>query len=204
MAVGAVLEKNRQAMDDSIYQSLDYVYRKQQPQQAAWTDLQNLYDGANGALDKSYSNQRAGIFDGVDDEIERNAQLLSAHEEYLQAKAALDDEYAQREKDLVQSQHDIQMNIWQDLLSRTGTIFSQMAEMIKNTAGESSAAYKVMFLTNQSISMAQAMINTEVAATKAMAEGGYVMGIPMARSNPWFGLCVCWINCSSNYNWYGP
>lgn len=182
MAVGAVLEKNRQSMDDSIYQSLDYVYRKQQPQQAAWTDLQNLYDGANGALDKSYSNQRSGIFDGVDDETERNAQLLSAHEDYLMAKAALDDEYAQREKDLIQSQHDIQMNIWQDLLSRTGTIFSQMAEMIKNTAGESSAAYKVMFLTNQSISMAQAMINTEVAATKAMAEGGYVMGIPMAAA----------------------
>ena len=57
-----------------------------------------------------------------------------------------------------------------------------MAEMVKNTAGESSAAYKVMFLTNQGISMAQAVINTEVAATKAMAEGGFVMGIPMATA----------------------
>lgn len=182
MAVGAVLDKNRQKIDDRQYQSLDYVYRKQQPSQAAWTDLQNQYDGDQGALSKAYSEQRGGIFSGVDDEMERNAQLLTAHEDYLMAKAALDDEYAQREKDLIQSQHDIQMNIWQDLLSRTGTIFSQMAEMIKNTAGESSAAYKVMFLTNQSISMAQAMINTEVAATKAMAEGGFVMGIPMATA----------------------
>lgn len=182
MGVDSVLLKNSQKIDDMSYQSLDYVYRRNQPNQAAWTDLQNQYYGQQGALNKAYSEQRGGIFSAVDDENERNSQLLAAHEQYLQAKAALDDEFAQRGKDLVQSQHDAQMNIWQDLLTRTGTIFSSMAEMIKNTAGESSAAYKVMFLTNQSISMAQAMINTEVAATKAMAEGGYVMGIPMASA----------------------
>ncbi|WP_287909843.1 transglycosylase SLT domain-containing protein [Acinetobacter sp.] len=182
MGVDSVLLKNSQKIDDMSYQSLDYVYRKQQPNQAAWTDLENQYYGQQGALNKAYSEQRGGIFSAVDDENERNSQLLAAHEQYLQAKAALDDEFAQRGKDLVQSQHDAQMNIWQDLLTRTGTIFSSMAEMIKNTAGESSAAYKVMFLTNQSISMAQAMINTEVAATKAMAEGGYFMGIPMASA----------------------
>lgn len=57
-----------------------------------------------------------------------------------------------------------------------------MAAMVKETSGESSAAYKAMFLVNQGISMAQALINTEVAATKAMAEGGMVAGIPMATA----------------------
>ena len=54
--------------------------------------------------------------------------------------------------------------------------------MVKDSAGESSAAYKSMFLLNQGISIAQAVINTEVAATKAMAEGGMIAGIPMATA----------------------
>lgn len=113
---------------------------------------------------------------------DRYQALLDAHKEYREGMAALDVQYDQQVKDLAQSQYDAQMSIWQDLLSRTGTIFNDMAEMVKNTAGESSAAYKVMFLTNQGISIAQAMINTEVAATKAMAEGGMVAGIPMATA----------------------
>ena len=54
--------------------------------------------------------------------------------------------------------------------------------MVKNTAGESIAAYKAMFFVNQGISIAQALINTEVAATKAMAEGGFIAGIPMSTA----------------------
>ena len=54
--------------------------------------------------------------------------------------------------------------------------------MVKETSGESSAAYRAMFLVNQGISIAQALINTEVAATKAMAEGGMIAGIPMATA----------------------
>lgn len=170
MAVGDVLEKNRQSMDDSIYQSLDYVYRKQQPQQAAWTDLQNLYDGANGALDKSYSNQRAGIFDGVDDEIERNAQLLTAHEDYLMAKAALDDEYAQREKDLIQSQKMEQLNLWGGILSTAQNTFAQLTQSAKDGAGEQSSVYRTMFAMQQAFSVASSMVAAWTAYTTAFAD----------------------------------
>ena len=107
------------------------------------------------------------------DKINSTPKALAAYSNAIRYKQA---------KDLAKSQHDLQMSIWQDLLSRTGTIFNDMAEMVKNTSGESSAAYKTMFLVNQGISMAQARINTEVAATKAMAEGGFVMGIPMATA----------------------
>lgn len=114
---------------------------------------------------------------------ERFQQLSIERENaYLSQKLANQLQYDQQVKDLNRSQHQAQLDIWQDLLTRTGTVFSQMAEMVKNTAGESSAAYKAMFLVNQGISMAQAMINTEVAATKAMAEGGYIAGIPMATA----------------------
>lgn len=116
-AVGMALDSNRQKIDDIQYKSLEYLYRRKQPNQAAFTDLQNQYIGEQGALSKSYSEQRAGIFAGVDDEVERNAQLLSAHEDYLQARAALSDEYAQREKDLVLTQHQEQLNLFGGILS---------------------------------------------------------------------------------------
>lgn len=136
----------------------------------------------------SLKNQRVGVerdimtSDAYSTDDDRYDALLKAHQEYRDGLYVIDLQYDQSVKDLAQSQHDAQMNIWQDLLTRTGTIFNDMAAMVKETAGESSAAYKAMFLVNQGISIAQAMVNTEVAATKAMAEGGYVAGLPMATA----------------------
>ena len=153
------------------------------PQQYQMWDLNNQQQAGYSQLSDSFSSAQAAINDNeLLTETERYAQLEMLYEQYLQNKAALAGQYAVEEQKLIQSQHDAQMGIWQDLLTRTGSVFSQMAEMVKNTAGESSAAYKAMFLFNQGISIAQAMINTEVAATKAMAEGGYVAGIPMATA----------------------
>ena len=138
--------------------------------------------GYSQLADSFLLSQKAISENELINETEKYAQLQSIYEAYLQNKSELSALYAKQEQDLVQSQHDAQMTIWQDLLTRTGTIFNDMAAMVKETAGESSAAYKAMFLVNQGISMAQAMINTEVAATKAMAEGGMVAGIPMATA----------------------
>lgn len=136
----------------------------------------------------SLNNQRVGVerdimtSDAYSTDDERYEALLEAHQEYRDGLYALDLQYDQQVKELAQSQHDAQMGIWQDLLTRTGTIFNDMAAMVKETSGESSAAYKAMFLVNQGISIAQALINTEVAATKAMAEGGFIAGIPMSTA----------------------
>ncbi|WP_291370133.1 MULTISPECIES: hypothetical protein [unclassified Acinetobacter] len=145
-------------------------------------------DNDHSSAQVSLKNQRVGVereimtSDAYSNDDERYEALLQAHQEYRDGLAAIDVQYDQQVKDLAQSQHDAQMNIWQDLLSRTGTIFNDMAAMVKETAGESSAAYKAMFLVNQGISIAQALINTEVAATKAMAEGGMIAGIPMSAA----------------------
>ncbi|WP_162626611.1 hypothetical protein [Acinetobacter sp. CFCC 10889] len=149
----------------------------------SWS-LKNNRDSAKLDLRNNLTSVEQNIVqsDAFDSEDDRYQALIDAHKEYRDALAAIDVQYDQQVKDLAQSQHDMQMGIWQDLLTRTGTIFNDMAAMVKETAGESSAAYKAMFLVNQGISIAQAMINTEVAATKAMAEGGYVMGIPMATA----------------------
>lgn len=189
-------ERNQEAKRIAAYKSLnDPIYSMQSKgleatakvsmnpmQYQAW-QLNNEQQGGYSALSDDFSLARTGINDSeLLTAQEKYKQLENAYDVYLQNKAALDAQYDEQHRELAESQHQMQMDIWQDLLSRTATIFGQMAEMVKNTSGESSAAYKAMFLVNQGISMAQAMINTEVAATKAMAEGGMVAGIPMATA----------------------
>lgn len=189
-------ERNQEAKRIAAYKSLnDPIYSMQSKgleatakvsmnpmQYQAW-QLNNEQQGGYSALSDDLGLARTGINDSeLLTAQEKYSQLENAYDVYLQNKAALDAQYDEQHRELAESQHQMQMDIWQDLLSRTATIFGQMAEMVKNTSGESSAAYKAMFLVNQGISMAQAMINTEVAATKAMAEGGMVAGIPMATA----------------------
>lgn len=169
-AVGMALDSNRQKIDDIQYKSLEYLYRRKQPNQAAFTDLQNQYVGDQGALSKAYSEQRAGIFAGVDDEVERNAQLLSAHEDYLQARAALSDEYAQREKDLVLSQHQEQLNLFGGILSNAQNTFAQLTQSAKDGAGEQSSTYRTMFALQQGFSVASSLVAAWTAYTQAFAD----------------------------------
>lgn len=172
MAIADVLTKNNQKMEDHTIQSLDYVSRKRDPNKAAWDALQNQYNVANGSIDKDYRDQRAGIFLVTDDESERSAQLLAAHQEYLLAKSALDEEYAQRETDLTQQQYETKMQVYSQIAGMTGQVFDQMANMVAESAGKSNALYKTMFLASKAASIAQAIVNTEEGATKALAQGG--------------------------------
>lgn len=57
-------------------------------------------------------------------------------------------------------------------------ILSSMADMAK----EGTAAQKAFFIASRAMYIAQAIINTELAATRAMAEGGFILGIPMATA----------------------
>lgn len=179
----------RQTLEESISGlsgGADDVFAKSTmtPQEYSQWSLESDRSKAQVALKKDRVNVERDIMTSgaysTDDE--RYDALLKAHQEYRDGLYAIDLQYDQSVKDLAQNQFESQMGIWQDLLTRTGTIFSKVAEMVKNTAGESSAAYKAMFLVNQGISIAQALINTEVAATKAMAEGGFIAGIPMSTA----------------------
>jgi hypothetical protein len=69
-----------------------------------------------------------------------------------------------------------QLQMYSDVLSIGATIADQMANLVK---GNSDAA-KAMFVVSKAIAIAQAIVNTELAATKALAEGGFIMGIPMS------------------------
>lgn len=172
MAIADVLTKNNQKMEDHTIKSLDVVSTKRDPNKAAWDSLQNQYNVANGSIDQDYRDQRAGIFLATDDESERSAQLLAAHQEYLIAKSALDEEYAQREADLTQQQFETKLQVYSQIAGMTGQVFDQMANMVAESAGKSNALYKTMFLASKAASIAQAIVNTEEGATKALAQGG--------------------------------
>lgn len=119
-------------------------------------------------------NQRVGVEQDImtsdlystDDD--RYEALLEAHQEYRDGMAAIDVDYNQQVKDLEFQQYESTMQMYGSLLSRAGTVWGDMTQMVKDSAGESSAAYKVMFLAQQAIAIAQGVVNTELAATGVM------------------------------------
>lgn len=125
-------------------------------------------DGYSQLADSLYS-ARSGIESNEYlSETERYQQLNDAYRVYLDSKKALTEEYAKQEAEYAQYQHDNQLSMYGSLLSQAGTVWGSMTQMVKDAAGEGSAAYKAMFLAQQAIAIGQAIINTELGATAAL------------------------------------
>lgn len=71
-----------------------------------------------------------------------------------------------------------QLQNYQTVLSMAGDLSGQLQQL----ASDGSDAQKALFVASKGIAMAQAIINTELAATRALAEGGFILGIPMATA----------------------
>ena len=110
-------------------------------------------------------------------------QQLKLFDDLLTKKKIKQQEYADAvvkiEKTMQEKQRDIQDAYTLATLGTFSSLTGSIADMFKETAGESSAAYKVMFLASKAASIAQAIISTEVAAAKAL-ELGPIMGVPAA------------------------
>ena len=177
----------QQAMRDSIKglsSGVDEIFAQatMSPQDYAKWSLENDRSNAQANL----KNQRVGVeqdimtSDAYSTDDERYAALLEAHQEYRDAMAAIDVDYNMQAKELAEMQRDDQLSMYGSLLSQAGAVWGDMTQMVKDAAGEGSAAYKAMFLAQQAIAIGQAIINTELGATKALAEGGMIMGVPAA------------------------
>lgn len=145
-----------------------YLRQKQDPNGFQQDQLDSETIKKYRELQLQYSSQRGDIFTLVNDENVRNQQLLDAHKQFLEAKKALDDEYFLKQQDLAVTFQNDQFGMYNQLLSQAGSVWGSMTQMIKDSAGESSAAYKAMFLAQQAIAIGQAIINTEVGATAAL------------------------------------
>ena len=151
------------------------------PEEYQRWQMNNEQQDGYSQLGDSLSSARSGIENNEYlSETEKYQQLNDAYSVYLDSKKALTEEYAQQEAEYAQYQHDNQLSMYGSLLSQAGTVWGSMTEMVKDAAGEGSAAYKAMFLAQQAIAIGQAIINTELGATKALAEGGMIMGMPAA------------------------
>lgn len=177
----AIFETLNQA-SDSVFQvgqnSAQSLFNRLNPEEFSKFNLQNQYSTDLGSLNQSYNDEVAGINALADsgifleDEKKRNDQLLAAHDQFLKAKAALDADYAQKERDLDQQNFETKMQVYSQIAGMTGQVFSDMTALLEQSVGKSNALYKTMFFASKAASIAQAIVNTEEGATKALAQGG--------------------------------
>ena len=150
---------------DNVFQSgqnasLDLFHKNDSQGFDRWS-LQNQYSTDLGSLNTAYNSQVSGI-DLVADETERNAQLLAAHEQYLQAKAALDAKYADDEEKMRAAQ--LSMN-----LSYGEQIFGSMTDMLEASGDKQSGVYKAMFAANKAFAIAQSLVSIQQGIAQAAA-----------------------------------
>ncbi|MEW7963351.1 transglycosylase SLT domain-containing protein, partial [Acinetobacter baumannii] len=111
--------------------------------------------------------------------LEYNKRIEDAVKIHEENKLKIQEEHAEKYKDLVNTQYQAQLGLYSDLFTQASGVWGNMTAMIKESAGEQSAAYKAMFFVQQGIAIAQGIISTELAAAKAL-ELGPVLGIPAA------------------------
>ncbi len=120
-------------------------------------------------------------------------QQLKVQSDLLKEKKITQEEYVKAiiriEDEMYRKQSEIQGAFVLATIGTFSSLTGSIADMFKETARESSLAYKVMLLASKASAIAQATISTMVAATKAL-ELGYpygetaasiVMGLGMAN-----------------------
>lgn len=112
---------------------------------------------------------------------DNHAVLLEAEREFLDAKQQLQDEYDFKAQDARKLDLEHQLSVYGQIASMTGATFGQMMDIVSQVKDENTKTYKTFFAINKAIAFAQAIINTEEGATKALAQGG-IYGAALAMA----------------------
>ncbi|MCV4287001.1 tape measure protein [Pseudomonas capsici] len=111
---------------------------------------------------------------------------LGRQKDYLNQKLLNEQQYAENVYQIMRQNNDRQQTLqasWQAAtLGTFASVTGDASAMLKEMGGESSAIYKVMFVASKAASIAQAVVNTELAAVRALAELGPIAGPPMAAT----------------------
>lgn len=111
----------------------------------------------------------------------RQLELL---EKNRSERADMMEEWTRKEQEIEQTNQERLASIQNSYKAATLGMFADMtgnvADLMGGMVGQSSAAYKALFAVSKAAAIAQAIVNTEEGATKALAQGGAIMGIPMA------------------------
>lgn len=104
------------------------------------------------------------------------ADEIQKHQEYLNTKEGNEQAYAEAilkvNQDYAKQQEGLTA-AWRSVtLANFAAVTGDAASMLKQLGGESSALYKAMFIASKAASIAQAIVNTELAYTRALATPG--------------------------------
>ncbi|WP_228274626.1 transglycosylase SLT domain-containing protein [Acinetobacter ursingii] len=189
LANGELLDENRKKLlqanamnqfrtlnqaSDSVFQYGQNVaqalMQRQYPDAYAQYSLQNQYSSEMSGLNDPYNNQVSGI-NLIEDESQRNAQLLEAHEQYLKAKSEITADYNQKEIEL-------NTQLYSSNLSAMSSVFGSMGDLVKGYAGESSDAYIAMVAIQKSANLASVIMNGYTAISAAWASAPFPYNLP--------------------------
>lgn len=111
---------------------------------------------------------------------------LERQKNYLDEKLLNEQQYADNVYEIMRQSNERQQSLQSSWRAATLGTFAAVtgdaADMLKTLGSESSTVYKVMFLASKAASIAQAVVNTELAAVRALAELGPIAGPPMAAT----------------------
>ncbi|MCU4630562.1 hypothetical protein KTJ53_12850 [Acinetobacter variabilis] len=135
-----------------------------------WSMNNSQQDGYSQLADSLYS-ARSGIENNEYlSETEKYQQLNDAYKVYLDGKKALTEEYAKQEQDYAQYQYENQLSLYGSLLSQAGSVWGSMTQMVKDSAGESSTAYKVMFTGQRLLAIASGTMSAWLAYLQVLGD----------------------------------
>lgn len=148
-----------------IYGSTDsvdtYLLNLSKQQDAEAQALSDSLKLSTETLEEKYSRESAILEQG-----------LSDHQEYLEAKGMLDEQYEidvkKRQEDADAAQRDLAMG----LLGYTTNMLSITTDMMESAGQEQSAVYKALFLAQKAAAIPSMIISTEQAAADALKWGG--------------------------------
>jgi len=103
-------------------------------------------------------------------EAQRYKLLEEAKAAHIANLKAMDVDYHDSAKQLVEDQQKSTLSMYGSLLNQASGVWSDMTNMVKQSSGEQSSAYKAMFLMQQIFAIGSALISTHLAAAQVMAD----------------------------------
>lgn len=149
------LDEVNNALTQSRINSLALITMNQQ-QLADWNRSNAQAYGYSQLGDSLYSGVNSINQNELLSEQEKQAQLLSIYEQYLQARSALSAQYAKEDMEIVNMLHN-------STISAYANIIGGFASLVD----ENSKTYAVLFAAQKAFAVAQAMLNIPSAYSKA-------------------------------------
>jgi len=141
------------------------------------TNLQRLDEDNEKTLQKLRDNLAAV----KESERTSHEERLEAERIFLEAKQQLQDEYDFKAFDARKADQENQLQLYNQMLTSASSTWGSLTNMVKGAKDENSKTFKAMFLAQQSMAIAQQIINTELAAGATTAQTG-VFGLPAATA----------------------